>query len=67
MDLTYIKGIGPKSKTYLNKLGIFNINDLLEFYPFKYNFIKISNINNIKDNLCKFLIFNRQNIILIIL
>lgn len=58
MDLTYIKGIGPKSKTYLNKLGIFNINDLLEFYPFKYNFIKISNINNIKDEKSVFLIGN---------
>lgn len=49
MDLTYIKGIGPKSKEYLGKLGIFSINDLLEFYPFRYNFIKISNLNDVKD------------------
>lgn len=49
MDLTYIKGIGPKSKEYLGKLGIFSINDLLELYPFRYNFIKISNINDVKD------------------
>lgn len=50
MELENINGIGPKSKNYLNKLGINNISDLIEFYPFKYNNIMISNINNCEDN-----------------
>jgi ATP-dependent DNA helicase RecG len=51
MDLiTNIKGVGPKTLTSLNSLGIYNLNDLINYYPFRYNLIKLSDINNIKDN-----------------
>ena len=33
----------------LNKLGIYNIYDLVTFYPFRYNLIKKSDINTLND------------------
>jgi ATP-dependent DNA helicase RecG len=36
-DIKYIQGIGPKRVPILNKeLGIFSLNDLLRYYPYKY-------------------------------
>lgn len=36
MKLKEIKGIGPKKEEYLNKLGIYTIKDLAEYYPSYY-------------------------------
>jgi ATP-dependent DNA helicase RecG len=33
MDVTYIKGVGPKIAYMLNKLGVFTANDLLYYFP----------------------------------
>lgn len=41
-----IKGVGSKSVSYFNELGIFNINDLLEYYPYRYNVYKPSSIED---------------------
>ena len=35
-ELKDVKGIGPKSELLLNKLGIYNIEDLLTYYPVRY-------------------------------
>ena len=48
-DLTSIKGLGPKSIEYLGNLNIHNITDLLEYYPYKYNFISLKTLDEIKD------------------
>ena len=37
MELNQLKGIGPKTINYLKKLNIENINDLLSYYPYRYN------------------------------
>lgn len=34
-----VKGVGPKTLGLLNRLGIYTIDDLLDYYPFKYNSI----------------------------
>lgn len=41
-----IKGVGPKTLTLLNKLGIYDINDLLDYYPFRYNTITPTHLEN---------------------
>ncbi|HBA37700.1 MAG TPA: hypothetical protein DCY94_03170, partial [Firmicutes bacterium] len=35
-----IKGVGPKTLELLNRLGIFDIQDLLDYYPFRYDILK---------------------------
>ena len=32
-DVKYIKGVGPNRATLLNKLGIYNLGDLITYYP----------------------------------
>ncbi|MCI9434342.1 MAG: ATP-dependent DNA helicase RecG [Bacilli bacterium] len=44
MELTEVTGIGSKSIITLNKLGIFSIEDLVTYYPFRYNILKRSNL-----------------------
>lgn len=34
-----IKGVGPKTLQLLNKLGIYTVQDLIDYYPFRYNTI----------------------------
>ena len=46
MNLSDIKGIGPKTLNMLNKLSIFTVNDLIRFYPYRYNIYKPSDITN---------------------
>lgn len=36
MSIQYVKGVGPKRKELLNKLGIYTIEDLLTYYPRDY-------------------------------
>lgn len=45
MELLDLKGLGNKSLLNLNKLGIFTINDLLTYYPYRYDILKSSNLN----------------------
>ena len=47
--LENIKGIGPKTIKYLNDLNIYNINDLLTYYPYRYNVYNPSAIENAKE------------------
>ena len=49
MDIQLVKGIGKVTLEYLNKLNIYNISDLIEYYPYRYNYIKIESIKDIKD------------------
>ncbi len=50
MELKNIKGIGPKSLEGLLELGINTVDDLIRYYPYRYNIYKPVNINNIIDN-----------------
>ena len=46
-DITYIKGVGPKMAEKLNKCGIYNILDLLLYFPRDYETIFVgTDINN---------------------
>lgn len=45
--LKYIKGVGEKRALLLNKLGIFNLNDLVHYFPRSY--LDFSNLTEIKQ------------------
>lgn len=49
MQLEDIKGIGKTTIKYLNELGIYDIQNLIEYYPFRYEIIENSDINNLHD------------------
>ena len=48
-ELEQIEGIGPKTKELLGKLNIFTIEDLVNHYPFRYEVLKRSKLDEIKD------------------
>jgi len=48
MELNEIKGIGPKTLSLLNKLQINAIEDLVEYYPYRYDVIKRTDLNEEK-------------------
>lgn len=50
MNINEIKGVGVTLEKKLNNLGINSINDLLEYYPYRYNIINIVSINEVNDN-----------------
>ena len=51
MELENIPKIGNKTLNDLHKLNIFTTNDLINFYPYRYNFYNPTNINNNQDNI----------------
>lgn len=50
MNIDDIKGIGTKTIAILKKININTINDLITYYPFRYDIIKRSDISNLSDN-----------------
>ena len=46
MELNAIKGIGDKTITLLNKLNIYTIDDLVNYYPFRYEILEKTDLNS---------------------
>ncbi len=49
-ELNQIKNLGIKGISILNKMGIYSVEELLEFYPFRYEELKKSDISTLKIN-----------------
>ena len=49
MDVKDLKGIGPKTLTLLNKIGIFTVEDLVTHYPFRYEILKRDDLTKVED------------------
>ena len=47
MQLSDINKVGNKTIINLNKLGIYNIDDLVTYYPYRFEIIKRSDMNTI--------------------
>ena len=47
MDIGTLKGIGPKTEKIFKNAGIMTTNDLISYYPFRYDVIKRSNIDEL--------------------
>lgn len=50
MDIEDLKGIGSKTLSLLRKININTINDLVCYYPFRYDVIKRTDLTTINDN-----------------
>jgi ATP-dependent DNA helicase RecG len=50
MNINTLKGIGPKTSKIFENTGIITINDLMSYYPFRYDVIKKSNINELEQD-----------------
>lgn len=48
--LNSIKGIGPKTIKYLSKLNINSIDDLINYYPYRYEILCRTNLNKIENS-----------------
>lgn len=52
IDIQYLKGVGPNRAAKLNKLDIFTVEDLINYFPVKYEDRRtIKKINELDDNL----------------
>lgn len=52
VNIQYLKGVGPKRAEKLNKLDIFTVEDLLNYFPIKYEDRRtIKKINELSDNI----------------
>lgn len=49
MKLNDINKICDKTLLYLNDMGIYNIDELINYYPYKYEIIKRSNVDELID------------------
>ena len=49
IELIDIDGVGEKTLELLNRLEINNIDDLLHYYPFRYDILKRSDVTNLND------------------
>ena len=49
MQLEDIKGIGKTTIKYLNELGIYDADDLITYYPFRYEITQNTDIHNLND------------------
>jgi len=50
LDVSKVKGIGPKSLSLLNKIGIYTIDDLVTHYPFRYDVLERSDLKNVCED-----------------
>ena len=48
-ELETIEGVGPKTKELLNKIKIYTVEDQLNYYPYRYDIIKRSDLSNLSD------------------
>ena len=48
-DLSSIKGLGPKTLETLSNIGINNMDDLVNYYPYRHDLIVLNDIKEAKD------------------
>ena len=46
MNVEDLKGVGSTTKKILSELNIYTINDLVNYYPFRYNIFNLINLTN---------------------
>lgn len=49
MELSMMKGIGPKTISILNRMGIYQVEDFVTYYPYRYELIRRSDLYQVQD------------------
>ena len=49
MELNEVKGLGLTTEKYLNELGIYDVDDLINYYPFRYEIIENTDMSKVND------------------
>jgi len=49
MKLCEVKGLGLTTEKYLNELGIFSADELINYYPFRYEIIENTDLDKLND------------------
>ncbi|MEG1559222.1 MAG: ATP-dependent DNA helicase RecG [Bacilli bacterium] len=65
MQISKIKGIGPKSIINLKNLNITTVDDLIKHYPYKYNIVSYTSIHNLQDGQTVLLNCNVDGLVLL--
>ncbi len=50
MEVSKVKGIGPKALSLLSKIGISTVDDLVTHYPFRYEVLKRTNLKEAEED-----------------
>ena len=50
LEVSKMKGIGPKTLALLNKININTVEDLVTHYPFRYELLKRSDLKTVEEN-----------------
>jgi len=50
VEVSKVKGLGPKATQLLNKIGICTVNDLVTHYPFRYDVLKRCSLKDTKND-----------------
>jgi len=49
LDVSKVKGIGPKSLMLLNKIGVYSVDDLVTHYPFRYDILEKTDLKKVTE------------------
>lgn len=49
-SIANIKGIGPETEKTLNELGIYDISDLLNYFPYRYDDYELRDLEEVKHD-----------------
>lgn len=49
LEVSQVKGVGPKSVMLLNKIGIQTVDDLVTHYPFRYDILERSDLKTVTE------------------
>lgn len=50
MEVSKVKGLGPKATQLLNKIGVYTVNDLVTHYPFRYDVLKRGSLKDTEND-----------------
>ena len=50
IELSKVQGIGPKTKTLMNKIDIFDVDDLVMHIPFRYDVLKRTDLSKVEED-----------------